>query len=60
MVYVTNTEVPRKEGKQRKAMKVVVIWLTLYGFLGAWQFIITLPCWGDTTQVTSQQTETQE
>lgn len=44
MVYVTHTEAPRKEGKQRRVMKMVVIWLTLYGFLGAWQFIITLLC----------------
>lgn len=35
MVYVTHTEAPRKEGKQRSVMKMVVIWLTLYGFLGA-------------------------
>ncbi|KAG7223812.1 hypothetical protein INR49_026495 [Caranx melampygus] len=35
MVYVTHTEAPRKEGKQSRVMKIVVIWLTLYGFLGA-------------------------
>lgn len=50
MVYVTHTEAPRKEGKQRSVMKMVVIWLTLYGFLGAWQFIITLLCGGEQTQ----------
>ena len=44
MVYVTHTEAPMKEGKQRRVMKMVVIWLTLYGLLGAWQFIITLLC----------------
>lgn len=50
MVYVTHTEAPRKEGKQRRVMKMVVIWLTLYGFLGAWQFIITLLCGENKTQ----------
>lgn len=44
MVYVTHTEAPMKEGKQRRVMKMVVIWLTLYGLRGAWQFIITLLC----------------
>lgn len=29
MVYVTQTQAPRKEGKQRRVMKMVVIWLTL-------------------------------
>lgn len=28
MVYVTQTEAPRKEGKQSSVMKMVVIWLT--------------------------------
>ena len=55
---VTHTAAPRKEGKHRRVMKTVVMWLACHGFLGTWQFIIKLVYTGCKVEIQSKQNRT--